>query len=93
MRLIQWYKKLIGSCVTTINLLRCQPTFVVISRNMVTHISYYYDYYYVNDMLIVSVCKLEIDKLKGELSKELAMKDVAATKPILGMRITIDKGR
>lgn len=89
MRLIQWYKKLIGSCVTTINLLRCQPTFVVISRNIVTHTSYYY----VNDMLIVSVCKLEIDKLKGELSKELAMKDVAATKPILGMMITIDKGR
>lgn len=89
MRLIQWYKKLIGSCVTTINLLRCQPTFVVISRNIVTHTSYYY----VNDMLIVSVCKLEIDKPKVELSKELAMKDVAATKPILGMMITIDKGR
>ena len=43
-------------------------------------------------MLIAEECKREIDKLKGELSKEFEMKDLAATKQILGMRITRNSG-
>ena len=43
---------------------------------------------YVDDMLIVGGNKRDIDKLKGELSKEFDMKDLGATKQILGMRTT-----
>ena len=45
---------------------------------------------YIDDMLIAGECKLKIDKLKRELSKEFAMKDLGAAKQILGMRITRD---
>ena len=47
---------------------------------------------YIDDMLIVGGCKWEIDKLKGELSKEFEMKDLSATKQIFGMRITRNNG-
>ena len=38
-------------------------------------------------MLIADKCKQEIDKLKSELSKEFAMKDLGIAKHILGLRI------
>ena len=42
---------------------------------------------YVDELLIVRECKREIDKLKGELSKEFEMKDLGTAKQILGMRL------
>lgn len=42
-------------------------------------------------MLIARVSIHEIDKLKKELLEEFAMKDLGATKQILGMRITRDR--
>ena len=35
---------------------------------------------YVDDMLIEGECKREIDKLKGQLSKEFEMKNLGAAK-------------
>ncbi|KZV56002.1 hypothetical protein F511_12701 [Dorcoceras hygrometricum] len=46
---------------------------------------------YVDDMLIAGSCREEIDKLKKELSKKFAMKDLGAAKQILGMRIIRDR--
>ena len=42
-------------------------------------------------MLITGACREEIDKLKKELSREFAMKDLGVAKQILGMRITKNK--
>ena len=42
-------------------------------------------------MLIVGSSIEEINNLKKQLSKQFAMKDLGATKQILGMRIIIDK--
>ena len=44
---------------------------------------------YVDDMLIVGKDKAQINRLKSDLSKSFAMKDLGATKQILGMRITV----
>ena len=45
---------------------------------------------YVNDMLIARSNMIEIKKLKKQLSKEFAMKDLGAAKQILRMRIVRD---
>lgn len=46
---------------------------------------------YVNDMLIVGRNPSRIDKLKKQLSKFFAMKDLGPTKQILGIRIYRDR--
>ncbi|RVX06995.1 Retrovirus-related Pol polyprotein from transposon TNT 1-94 [Vitis vinifera] len=46
---------------------------------------------YVDDMLIVGSDIEEINNLKKQLSKQFTMKDLGATKQILGMRIIRDK--
>ena len=46
---------------------------------------------YVDDMLIVGHDARKIDKLKEELSKSFAMKDLGPAKQILGMKITHDR--
>lgn len=46
---------------------------------------------YVDDMLIVGHDASKIDKLKKELSKSFAMKDLGAAKQILGMKIFRDR--
>ncbi|CAL1379209.1 unnamed protein product [Linum trigynum] len=46
---------------------------------------------YVDDMLIVGRNVREIDRLKKELSKSFAMKDLGPAKQILGMRISRDR--
>jgi hypothetical protein len=46
---------------------------------------------YVDDMLIAGANMEEINKLKNQLSKQFAMKDLGATKQILGMRIIRDR--
>ncbi|GMI87287.1 cysteine-rich RLK (RECEPTOR-like protein kinase) 8 [Hibiscus trionum] len=45
----------------------------------------------VDDMLIVGRNASRIDKLKQELSKSFAMKDLGPTKQILGIRLTRDR--
>ena len=46
---------------------------------------------YVDDMLIIGHDTNKIDKLKGELSRSFAMKDLGHAKQILGMKITRDR--
>ena len=46
---------------------------------------------YVDDMLIAAKNLVEINKLKTQLSGELEMKDLGATKKILGMEIHRDR--
>ena len=46
---------------------------------------------YVDDMLIVGQDTNKIEKLKKELSKSFAMKDLGRAKQILGMKITRDR--
>ena len=46
---------------------------------------------YVDDMLLASSNMQEINVLKRKLANSFAMKDLGATKQILGMRITRDR--
>jgi hypothetical protein len=46
---------------------------------------------YVDDMLIAAKSKIDIANLKAQLSSEFEMKDLGATKKILGMEITRDR--
>jgi len=46
---------------------------------------------YVDDMLVVGSNMQEINVLKRKLENSFAMKDLAAAKQILGMRITRDR--
>jgi hypothetical protein len=46
---------------------------------------------YVDDILIVGASIKEINNFKKRLSKQFAMKDLRAAKPILGMRNIRDK--
>ncbi|PSS08126.1 Endonuclease [Actinidia chinensis var. chinensis] len=46
---------------------------------------------YVDDMLIASKSKVEIDRLKAQLSREFEMKDLGEAKKILGMEIKRDR--
>ena len=46
---------------------------------------------YVDDMLIISHDSNKIDRLKRELSKSFAMKDLGSMKQILGMKISHDR--
>ena len=48
---------------------------------------YIYLLLYVDDMLIASRSKVEIDRLKSKLSKEFEMKDMGAVRKILCMEI------
>lgn len=48
---------------------------------------YIYLLLYVDDMLIASKSKVEIDRLKSQLGKEFEMKDLGAARKILGMEI------
>ena len=46
---------------------------------------------YVNDMLIASKDKMEVDRIKQQLRDEFEMKDLRLAKGILGMEIMRDK--
>ena len=53
--------------------------------------SYIFLALYVDDMLVVAKSKQEIVKLKSLLSSEFDMKDLGATKKILGIEIHRDR--
>jgi len=46
---------------------------------------------YVDDMLIAARKKTHVQKLKAQLKKEFAMKDLGEAKKILGIEITRDR--
>ena len=70
--------------------LRCQADHRCYEENLCN--SFIILLLYVDDMLIAGGSKRDIDKLKEELSKEFEMKDLGATKQILGMRIIRNNG-
>ncbi|CAL5356856.1 unnamed protein product [Camellia sinensis] len=53
--------------------------------------SFIYLLLYVDDMLIASESKVEIDKLKAQLAREFEIKDLGEAKKILGMEIKRDR--
>ncbi|KAL9292922.1 putative RNA-directed DNA polymerase [Arabidopsis thaliana] len=54
--------------------------------------TYIYLLLYVDDMLIASANKSEVNELKQLLSREFEMKDLGDAKKILGMEISRDRG-
>lgn len=81
----QWYKRFDNFMVGN-GFSRCQADHCCYMKNFGN--SCIILLLYVDDMLIAGQSKQEIDRLKMQLSKEFAMKDLGAAKQILGMRIT-----
>ncbi|CAM8980353.1 unnamed protein product [Rhodiola kirilowii] len=80
----QWYKKF-DSFMSNSKFTRCQDDHCCYVRK--SDNSYIILLLYVDDMLIAGECKLEIEKVNMDLSKEFTMKDLGAAKQILGMTI------
>ena len=84
----QWYKKF-DSFMHRIGFKRCKVDhccYVKFFGN-----SYIILLLYMDDMLIARSSIEEINNLKGQLSKQFAMRDLGVAKQILGMRIIRDK--
>lgn len=83
----QWYKKF-NSFMNNNGFKMCQANQYCYVKNFGN--SYIILLLDIDDMLIASAYKQEIDKLKNELSKEFATKNSGVVKQILGVRITRD---
>jgi hypothetical protein len=84
----QWYKKF-DSLMCSTGFTRCNADHCCYVKSFKN--SYIILLLYVDDMLIVGASMEEINKLKNQLSKQFAMKDLGAAKQILGMRIIRDR--
>ena len=84
----QWYKKF-DSFIHKIGFKRSETDHCCYVKSFDN--SYVILLLYVDDMLITGSSIEEINNLKKQLSKQFAIKDLRATKKILGMRITRDK--
>jgi hypothetical protein len=86
----QWYKKF-DSFMGSTGFTRCNTDhccYVISFKN-----SYIILLLYVDDMLIAGASVEDINKLKNQLSKQFAMKDLGVAKQIIGMRIIRDRDR
>jgi hypothetical protein len=84
----QWYKKF-DSFMCSIGFTRCNADHCYYVKSFKN--SYIILLLYV-DMLIARASMEEINKLKNQLSKQFAMKDLDAAKQIIRIRIIKDKG-
>ncbi|RVX00963.1 Retrovirus-related Pol polyprotein from transposon TNT 1-94 [Vitis vinifera] len=84
----QWYKKF-DSFMHIIGFKRCEVDHCCYVKPFDN--SYIILLLYVDDVLIVGSDIEKINNLKKQLSKQFAMKDLGATKQIIGMRIIRDK--
>ena len=84
----QWYKKF-DSFMHRIRFKRCEADHCCYVTSFDN--SYIILLLYVDDMLIAGSSIKEINNLKKQLSKQFVMKDLGATKQILGIRIIRDK--
>jgi hypothetical protein len=84
----QWYKKF-DSFMCSTGFTRCNADHCCYVKSFKN--SYIILLLYVDDMLIAGASIEEINKLKNQLSKQFAMKDLGAAKQILGMRIIRDR--
>ena len=85
---ILWYKKF-DSFKHRIGFKRCEADHCCYVKSFEN--SYISLLLYVDDMLIAGSSIEKINNLKKQLSKQFAMKDLGATKQILGIRIIRDK--
>ena len=85
----QWYKRF-DSFMINQKYTRSQFDHCVYFRKLQDG-TFVYLLLYVDDMLIASKNKREIDRLKAQLSSEFEMKDLGEAKKILGMEIKRDK--
>ncbi|GMP66476.1 hypothetical protein CsSME_00035411 [Camellia sinensis var. sinensis] len=85
----QWYKRFDRFMIET-EYTRSQFDHCVYFRKLPDG-SFIYLLLYVDDMLIASTSKVEIDKLKAQLAREFEMKDLGEAKKVLGMEIKRDR--
>jgi hypothetical protein len=85
----QWYKRF-DKFMTEYGYTRSQFDNCVYFRKFLDG-SFIYLLLYVDDMLIASKSKVEIDRLKAQLRTEFEMKDLREAKKILGMEIQRDR--
>ena len=85
----QWYKRFDRFMMET-EYTRSQFDHCVYFRKLPDG-SFIYLLLYVDDMLIASTSKVEIDKLKAQLAREFEMKDLGEAKKVLGMEIKRDR--
>ncbi|GMP51093.1 hypothetical protein CsSME_00017460 [Camellia sinensis var. sinensis] len=85
----QWYKRFDRFMMET-EYTRSQFDHCVYFRKLPDG-SFIYLLLYVDDMLIASTSKVEIDKLKAQLAREFDMKDLGEAKKVLGMEIKRDR--
>ena len=85
----QWYKKF-DSFMMSHGYTRTTPDHCVFTRKY-SDDDFIILLLYVDDMLIIGHDPSKIDKLKRELSKSFAMKDLGPAKQILGMKISRDR--
>jgi Reverse transcriptase (RNA-dependent DNA polymerase) len=86
---LQWYKKF-DSFMISLNFSHSNYDSCVYLKNLDSG-DYIYLLLYVDDMLIAATNMEEIKKLKEQLGMTFEMKDLGATKKILGMEITRDR--
>lgn len=85
----QWYKRF-DKFMAEHGYTRSQFDHCVYFRKLLDG-SFIYLLLYVDDMLIASKSKVEIDRLKAQLRTEFEMKDLGEAKKILGMEIQRDR--
>ena len=85
----QWYKRF-DKFITEYGYTRSQFDNCVYFRKLLDG-SFIYLLLYMDDMLIASKSKVEIDRLKAQLRTEFEMKDLGEAKKILGMEIQRDR--
>ena len=85
----QWYKRF-DTFMMNKDFTRCDVDSCVYSKRLADHTPIFL-LLYVDDMLIASRRKTDIDQLKKELSREFDMKDLGPARKILGMEIQRDR--
>ena len=85
----QWYLKF-DKFMTEQGYDRCHSDHCVYFKRL-DNIRYIILFLYVDGMLVAGSNMQDINVLKRKLAKSFVMKDLGATKKILGMRITRDK--
>lgn len=87
----QWYKRF-DRFMIDLKYTRCQYDHCVYFKQLADG-SFIYLLLYVDDMLIACKSKVEIDRMKAQLSQEFEMKDLGEARRILGMEINRDRVR
>ena len=85
----QWYKKFVTFMLVQ-EFIRSEYDHYVYFKGLKSG-NFIYLLLYLDDMLIASRSKVEIDKVKVQMSSEFEMKDLGGVRKIMGMEIVRDK--